>query len=104
MGKQELSYYDKKYVLLESDILMMLDLLYCASARIKLKDTDIVYIYIGFVKCIARDWAKLNAISIVQYKYIEILINNCFSTYKSGFYDDSLMYLSKVRNYISGII
>lgn len=104
MEKQELSYFDTKYVLLESDIIMMLDLLYCTSARIKAKDIDIVYTYMGLVKCIARDWCKFNAITILQYKYIETLINNCFYAYRRDYYDDCLIYLYKIRNYVSGLV
>ena len=104
MEKQELSYSDANYILLESDIHMMLDLLYCASTRIKLKDSDSVFLYIGLVKNIARHWAWFKEISIAQYKYIEILINQCFRTYSQGFYDDSLINLYKVRNFVNGLI
>lgn len=104
MEKQELNCSDASYVLLESDIIMMLDLIYCASTRIKLKDADSVLLYIGLVKNIARHWCWFKEISLEQYKYIEICINKCFCEYNQGFYDDSLNHLYKVRNFVNGLI
>lgn len=104
MEKQELSYSDIGYILLESDITAMCDLIYCITARIKLKDFDSVFVYIGIAKCIVRHWKHAKLISKSQYKYIEVLIDSCFRNYNSGKYDACIERLNKIKFFVTGLI